>query len=203
VTAPDRSNASAYKVIIWGIALGIAILAGLQAAWALSTGNRHLLKDATDWVYDVVLYGVAAAVFGRGANFERIAALVVAGIMAVAGLHTLYDLWDKVENPRPIEVATVGFSAVSAIMVGLLVVAALLRFRSDPNPLIKATWVTARNDAIATTGFAIVTFATRVAPVRWPEYGLDLIGAGLCFQATFAIVSAAGKDKQRDQPIAR
>jgi hypothetical protein len=30
--------------------VGIALLAGLQAAWALSIGNQQLLKDATDWV---------------------------------------------------------------------------------------------------------------------------------------------------------
>jgi Co/Zn/Cd efflux system component len=202
ITAPStisgaRSTASAYKLTIWVIAAGIALLAGLQAAWALAAGNRQLLKDAADWAYDIVLYGLAAAVFGHGARVERISALVVAGIMAVAGLHTLYDLWDKVENPRPIEVTTLGFSAASAIAVGFAVVGALLRFRSDPNTLIKATWLTARNDAIATTGFAIVTFATRVAPVRWPEYALDVLGAGLCFQATFAIVRAARKDQER------
>ena len=191
------SSAGAYKLTIWLIAVGIALLAGLQAAWAMSIGNQQLLKDATDWVYDVVLYGIAAAAFGHGARIERNSALVVAGIMAVAGLHTLYDLWDKLETPRPIEIMTLGFSAVSAIIVGFAVVGSLLRFRSDLNPLIKATWLTARNDAIATTAFALVTFATRVAPVRWPEYVLDVLGAGLCFQATFAIIRAARRDERK------
>jgi hypothetical protein len=102
---PDQARARAYKRIIWTIALGIAVLAGAQAAWALSIGSRQLLKDASDWIYDVVLYGIAAFTFGRGAAAERGSALVIAAIMAAGGLHTLYDLWDKVVAPRPIEIA--------------------------------------------------------------------------------------------------
>jgi Co/Zn/Cd efflux system component len=193
---PDQARARAYKRIIWTIALGIAVLAGAQAAWALSIGSRQLLKDASDWIYDVVLYGIAAFTFGRGAAAERGSALVIAAIMAAGGLHTLYDLWDKVVAPRPIEIATIGFSAASAIAVGYAVLWALLRFRHDGNPLVQATWLTARNDAVATTLFALVAFATRIAPMRWPEYALDLVGAALSFQATFAIVRARLRDRR-------
>ena len=107
--------------------------------------------------------------------------------MAVAGLHTLYDLWDKIVRPRPIEVWTLGFAAASAIVIAFLVVGALWRFRREQNPVIKATWLSSRNDAISTTGFALLGLAARVAPVRWPEYLFDLLVAGLCFQATWAI----------------
>ena len=197
ITIPSASE-GVYSRLIWTIALGIALLASLQAAWALSIGSRQLFKDATDWTYDVLLYGLAAAVFGCGARIERISALIIAAIMAVAGFHTLYDLWDKVVAPRPVEVTTLGFSATSAILVGWLVLGALLRFRGDPNPLIKATWVTARNDAITTSLFAVVIFVIRMAPVRWPVYALDVVGAALCFQATFAIVRTAQTNQQSE-----
>ena len=63
ITVPSASE-GVYSRLIWTIALGIALLASLQAAWALSIGSRQLFKDATDWTYDVLLYGLAAAVFG-------------------------------------------------------------------------------------------------------------------------------------------
>ena len=90
-------------------------------------------------------------------------------------------------RPRPIEIWTLGFAAASAIVIALLVIAALWRFRREANPVIKATWLSSRNDAISTTGFALVGLAARVAPVRWPEYLFDLFVAGLAFQATWAI----------------
>ncbi|MCY1384957.1 hypothetical protein D9M69_732700 [compost metagenome] len=66
-------------------------------------------------------------------------------------------------------------------------VAALWPFRREQNPVIKATWLSSRNDTISTTGFALVGLAARVAPVRWPEYLFDVVVAGICFQATWAI----------------
>ena len=119
----------AYRLTIWAIALGILIFAALVVAWALAIGNSQLLKDGVDWVYDVALYGIAAVVFGRDARIERLAAVAIGAVMAVAGLHTLYDLWDKIVRPRPIEVWTLGFAAASAIVIAFLVVGALWRFR--------------------------------------------------------------------------
>lgn len=183
----DASVARAYTLTIWGIALGILAQAVATVIWALAIDNVQLFKDGVDWVYDVVLYGIAALVFGRDARAERLAALAIGAVLAVAGLHTLYDLWDKIVRPRPIEIWTLGFAAASAIVIALLVIGALWRFRREDNPVIKATWLSSRNDAISTTGFALLGLAARVAPVRWPEYLFDLFVAGLCFQATWAI----------------
>ncbi|WP_248313201.1 cation transporter [Bosea sp. F3-2] len=196
-TAPNPAVARAYTLTIWGIALGILIQAAVTVVWALAIGNAQLFKDAVDWVYDVALYGIAALVFGRDARAERLAAIAIGAIMAVAGFHSLYDLWDKIVRPRPIEIWTLGFAAASAIIIALLVIAALWRFRREGNPVIKATWLSSRNDAISTTGFALVGLVARVAPVRWPEYLFDLFVAGLAFQATWAIWRSlrAGSDQ--------
>ncbi|MDP3255407.1 MAG: hypothetical protein Q8S58_08805 [Bosea sp. (in: a-proteobacteria)] len=182
-----RAVARAYTLTIWGIALGILVFATGVVAWALAVGNAQLFKDGVDWVYDVALYGIAAIVFGRDARAERLAALAIGAVMAVAGLHTLYDLAAKIITPRPIEVWALGFSAGSAVVIAVLIVAVLWRFRGEANPVIKATWLSSRNDVISTTGFALLGLAARVAPVRWPEYLFDLFVAGLCFQASWAI----------------
>lgn len=199
-THPDVARA--YTLTIWGIALGILIQAAATVVWALAIGNAQLFKDGVDWVYDVALYGIAAIVFGRDARAERLAAVAIGAVMAVAGLHSLYDLWDKIVRPRPIEVWTLGFAAASAIVIALIVIGVLWRFRREDNPVIKATWLSSRNDAISTTGFALVGLAARVAPVRWPEYLFDLIVAGICFQATWAIWRSLrrGADSEAAQP---
>ena len=191
-------TARAYRLTIWAIAAGIFAQAAATVIWALAIGNAQLFKDGVDWVYDVVLYGVAALVFGRDLRAEKLAALAIAAVMTVAGLHTLYDLQDKIANPRPIEFWTLGFSAVSMVLVGFCVVAALFRFRRETNPVIKATWLSARNDSIATAGFAAVGLAARLAPVRWPEYLFDLVVTALCFQAAWAIWRNVRRTAQPD-----
>ena len=179
-----------YKRVMGAIATGILVFAAIQCGWALAIGSRQLLKDGLDWGYDVLLNGIAAFVFGRGVWVERASAFVIAVILAVAGLHTLYDLWDKINTPRPIEITTIAFSAVSATVIAFLVVGALWRFRDNPNPLIQATWLSGRNDAISTTFASMLVMLLRLAPLRWPEYISDLVFAGLSFQATWAILKA-------------
>jgi Co/Zn/Cd efflux system component len=168
----------------------ILVFAAVQCGWALAIGSRQLLKDGLDWGYDVVLNGIAAFVFGRGVWVERASAFVIAVILAVAGLHTLYDLWDKINTPRPSEITTIAFSAVSATVIAYLVLGAQWRFRDNPNPLIQATWLSSRNDAISTTFASVLVMLLRLAPLRWPEYVSDLVFAGLSFQATWAILKA-------------
>jgi Co/Zn/Cd efflux system component len=186
----------AYRRIIWAIALGILIFAALQCAWALSVGNRQLFKDGVDWIYDVILYGIAAVVFGRGARWEEMSALGIAAVLTFAGLHTLYDLADKIMRPRAIDVTALGFSAISAVIIALIVAGLLWRFRGSDNALIQATWLSSRNDMIRTTAFAAVAFMTRSAPLRWPEYALDVFLAALNFHAAWAIWRVTRKEKR-------
>ncbi len=203
VAPVDPKVGRAYRLTIWGIALGILIFAGNVVLWALAIGNNQLFKDGVDWVYDVALYGIAALVFGRDERAEKLAALGIGAVMAVAGLHTLYDLWDKILRPRPIELFTLGFSAASAILIAYLIIGVLWRFRAEPNPVIKATWLSSRNDAISTTGFALLGLAARLLPVRWPEYLFDVFVAFLCFQATWAIWRATRQSQDRTKVEAK
>ncbi len=96
--------------VLWAIPAAILALEIGVVAYALAIDSKQLFKDGIDWSYDVALYGVVAIVFGRGAQAERIAAGFVGVVMLVAGLHTLWDLWDKIVEPRPIEPLVLGFS---------------------------------------------------------------------------------------------
>ncbi len=195
---PDREGRQ-FRVTIWAMVAGIVVFAASVVAWGLATGNRQLTKDGIDWVYDVVIYAVAAIIYGRDDRAERIASAVIAVAIAVAGFHTLYDLWDKIENPRPIVIEALGFTAGTVIIIAYLCALAMYRFRDTQNALITATWLSSRNDAIKVTGFALLIFAVRVAPVRWPEYALDLLGAGLNFQAAWLILRQARSPAPREQ----
>ncbi len=188
----------AFRVIIYAIAGGIFVFATAQVLYALAIGNRQLLKDGIDWIYDVLLYGLAAVVFGHGEKAERASALLIAGIMAFAGFSTIYDLYDKISDPRPIDPFTLGFSALSAIVIAILVAGALLQFRHSHNALIQATWLSSRNDVLKTVFYSALGFGARVWPERWPEYLLDLFAIYLCFQATWQIVAEARRGKDAE-----
>lgn len=202
-TSDHRADDRAYRRRVVLIVATIAGLAAVQTLYALAIGNRFLLKDGIDWIYDVVLWLVALAVFGRGRRAEELAAIGVGLVMLVAGLHTGYDLWDKIATGRRAEAWVAGWSAFAAIGLALFVLALMLRFRAVDNPLITATWLSSRNDAISTTAFAIVGFAARVFPSQLPEILLDLFVIGLSLQAAAAIFLSVRRGWNRqDAPLA-
>lgn len=193
----DDAEAAVYRRRVMAI---IAVIAGLaigQIAYAFTIGNRFLLKDGFDWGYDVILWAVALAVFGRGKRLEEIAALGVALVMLVAAGHTGYDLWDKIATGRRAEAWVAGWSAMTAIGLALFVLTLMLRFRVAENPLIMATWLSSRNDAISTTAFAVVGFAARTSTSQTPEILLDLFVIALSLQAAGAIAVAVKQDRAR------
>lgn len=179
------------------VLLIVSVIAGLaisQSLYALWLGDRFLLKDGLDWGYDVALWIVALAVFGRGQKFEDIAALWVAGVLLVAAGHTGYDLWDKIVTGRRPQPWVAGWSAFTAIGLALFVLALMLRFRGSENPLVKATWLSSRNDTISTTCFAFVGLWARLNPSQWPEIILDCVMIGLGLQAAGAILLTVYRD---------
>lgn len=189
------ADARAYRRAVLII---ITVIGGLcvgQSLYALAIGNRFLLKDGLDWGYDVVLWAVALAIFGRGLRAEQVAALAVAGIMAVAGFHTAYDLWDKIATGRRPEFWVAGWSSFTILGVAILLVALMFRFRASDNPLVAATWLSSRNDSINSVAFAGMSLGARTASTQSYEIALDCLAIVLSFQAVWAILTKLRKDR--------
>lgn len=179
----------AYMRAVTIIVSAILLIAVPQILYAWSIDNRFLIKDGFDWSYDVVLWGVALACFGRGLRAENLAALAIAGVMFVAGCHTAYDLWDKIATGRRPELWVAGWSSFTMVFIALLLLVVMWRFRKSQNALVAATWLSSRNSIIVTLGFAAVNLVARTRESQWPEIGLDLLGIALSFQAVYAILT--------------
>ena len=107
-------------------------------------------------------------------------------------------LWAAIQDPRPDEPLTFGISTVSSVVIAFSVIAALWRFRHDPNPLVQATWLSSRSDAIASLLSAVTAVALKQLPVRWPEHVIDVVLAGICFQAAWAILQTELREQRTE-----
>lgn len=190
VPAPMAQDAAAagYRRTVWVIAAGTLAFALGEALWAHLIGSADLVKDASGFGYDIALNVVAASVFGRGARIESLSALVIGGLLAATGIDGLIDFWTEVQNATVESMEEVVTSNGVATAVSCLTMAALLRFRDAENALIQATWLNAHNDAVAALLTAGLSIVAHLAPVRWPEYALDLIGVIFSFQAAYTVL---------------
>lgn len=185
---PDRERVAYHRAVIIIIS-AILLIAVPQIVYAWSIGNRFLLKDGFDWSYDVVLWGLALACFGRGVRAENLAALAIAAVMFVAGCHTAYDLWDKIATGRRPEFWVAGWSSFTMVFIALLLLTTMLRFRKSGNVLIAATWLSSRNSIIITLCFAAMSLFARTHSSQGFEIALDCLAIFLSFQAVYAILT--------------
>ena len=197
-TPAPEPEARAFNRTVRGVALGVLVVALALVGLALALDDERPLRDGIDWIYDVLLYGFAALAFGRGAIIQKLAALTIAVVLAFASAHTLWRLADKIANPRNVEPTIFGGLALASVVVALLILLALWRFRASENALIQAVWLTARNYAIKAACDVGLGFSAGLSPQRWPEYALDVLVAGLLFQATYKIVDKALHGKRAE-----
>ena len=81
--------------------------------------------------------------------------------------------------------------ALLIIAVAWMIAFLLWPFRAATHPVIEATWLSARNDVIVSTLYAVVMLAARLMPSLWPQMLVDGVSACLCLQAGAKVIRDA------------
>jgi Co/Zn/Cd efflux system component len=108
--------------------------------------------------------------------------MVLAAIILVPGLATLWAAWMKFQAPVVPEALPLTATGLGALAINLSCAFMLARFRSHGGSLTKAAFFSARNDAFANV--AIVA-AGLVTAYLWPSVWPDLL-VGLAIAAVNA-----------------
>lgn len=187
-------DAKRYHATIARIAAAVFLIAFGELAYGVMVESRFLIRDGFDWIYDVLIYVIAALSFGRSAQVERAAAIAMGLVLVAAGVVTVLQMWWAWIEPPQIEPFNVTLSALLIIAVAWLIVFLLWPFRHSQHPVIEATWLSARNDVVISTLYATVMLAARLYPSLWPQMVVDGISACLCLQAGAKVVRDAWRD---------
>ncbi len=178
---------------LWLITFGVLLLCIGEMIYAHAAASSYLLKDGAEWAYDVAYFGLAAISFGRGETTERRAAFALAAILGIGGCQGLYEIWSAITAPATDEIDNLTISAVVTILGSFAEAAVLFRFRRSHDPIVEATWLSARNSALTSALGAGVTFVVRMLPNRWAQIAVDALGVYLAFQAAAVVVKDARK----------
>ncbi len=172
-----------YKRRLMAIAALVLALCLGETLYGLVLDSRFLLRDGLEWGYDVVIYVTAALAFGRGLRAERYAGFALAFVLLGAGFVTIWQIWRAFIDPPEVEAFAITLSGTLIILEAWVLVGMLWRFRGSHHPVIEATWLSARNDAVTSTLYAFAMMAARLEPVTWPQMMVDSLSAFLCLQS--------------------
>jgi len=170
---------------------------GVELAVALAIGSVSLLADSIDFLEDASVNFLIVAALGWSMGRRAQVGMLLAGILLVPGLATLWAAWHKFWVPLPPAPVPLSMAGLGALAVNLSCALMLTRYRHHAGSLTRAAFLSARNDAlanIAIVGAGLLTFAV---PSAWPDL---IVGLGIALMNADAAreVYAAAIAESRD-----
>jgi len=169
---------------------------GIEFAVARTIGSVSLFADSIDFLEDASVNFLILVALGWSAPRRARMGMVLAGLLLVPGLATLWTAWQKFSLPVPPAPVPLSLAGAGAFVVNLSCALLLTRYRQHAGSLTRAAFLSARNDVLANVAIVGAGLVTAYVPSAWPDLivglGIALINAGAARE-----VYAAAREEHR------
>jgi Co/Zn/Cd efflux system component len=150
---------------------------GVEFAVALAIASVSLFADSIDFLEDAAVNLLIGAALGWTARRRARVGMLLAAILLMPGIATLWTAWAKLSLPLVPSPVPLSLAGLGALAVNLTCAFILVRFRHHSGSLTRAAFLSARNDALA--NIAIIA-AGAITGFLWRSVWPDLIvGLGI------------------------
>lgn len=164
---------------------------GIECAVALHIGSVSLLADSVDFLEDASVNFLILLALAWSAARRRQVGTVLAGIILIPGLATLWMAWQKVSLPYAPSALPMSITGLGALAVNLTCAFMLARFHKHHGSLSRAAFLSARNDVLANVAIIACAGLTFAYPSSWPDLIVGLGIAILNLSAAREVLKAA------------
>ncbi len=164
---------------------------GIEFAVATAIGSVSLFADSVDFLEDASVNLLIFVGLGWSALNRSRLGIVLAGILLVPGLATVWVAVTKFMTPivpAPVPLTVTGLGALA---VNLSCAFLLARFRDHQGSLTRAAFLSARNDAIANVAIVGAGVMTALTVSPWPDLVVGIAIAILNIDAAREVYAAA------------
>jgi Co/Zn/Cd efflux system component len=170
---------------------------GVEAAVALSIGSVSLFADSVDFLEDASVNFLIAIALSWSATRRARLGMVLAGILLIPSLATLWMAWEKFTLPLPPAPVPLSLAGLGALVINLTCALMLARFRAQGGSLTRAAFLSARNDVLANIAIITSGLITAYTLSGWPDLIVGLGIAAMNADAAREVWSAA-REEHRD-----
>lgn len=170
---PDISNPSLRRVVITVAVLNLAYF-GIEFAVALRIGSVSLFADSIDFLEDASVNLLILMALAWSVRQRARVGMLLAGILLVPALATIWALWHKFQFPVPPEPIPLTLTGAGALVVNLSCALMLARFRAHAGSLTRAAFLSARNDAVANIAIIVAGGVTALTQSVWPDVAVGI-----------------------------
>jgi Co/Zn/Cd efflux system component len=170
---------------------------GIEFAVALAIGSVSLFADSIDFLEDASINLLILIALGWGARRRAQVGMLLAGILLVPGLATLWTAWQKFVAPVAPAPLPLSLAGGGALAVNLACAFMLAAYRHHGGSLTRAAFLSARNDALANVAIVAAGIVTAYWWMSaWPDLIVGLGIAALNADAAREVWQAARAEHQ-------
>ena len=174
---------------------------GVEFSVARAIGSVSLFADSIDFLEDASVNLLVLLALGWSLRWRVRTAMVLAVLIVVPGITTLWTAWQKILEPIAPSPIPLSLAGAGAFVVNLICAILLSRQQHHGGSLTKAAFLSARNDVLANVAIVaaglVTAFAWRTA---WPDVLVGLGIAALNFGAAKEVYEAAREEQREAQP---
>jgi Co/Zn/Cd efflux system component len=167
---------------------------GVEFSVALLIGSVSLFADSIDFLEDASISALILLALAWSPPRRAVVSKVLAGIILIPGLATVWMAWQKFAAPMPPAPLPLSLTGAGALLVNFVCALILVRVRHHGGSLGLAAFLSARNDVFANAAIILAGLVTGYTFSVWPDLlvglGIAVINAG----AAREVYRAAGKE---------
>jgi Co/Zn/Cd efflux system component len=172
---------------------------GVEFGVAIAIGSVSLFADSVDFLEDASINLLIAVGLGWSAQNRARLGMVLAGVILVPVVATLWTAWQKFSVPVPPQPVPLTLTGAGAFLVNFASAFLLARFRHHGGSLTRAAFLSARNDVLANVAIVAAGLATAATLSVWPDLIVGLGIAALNADAARQVVAAARQERKGAQ----
>jgi len=167
---------------------------GVEFSVALVIGSVSLFADSIDFLEDAAINVLILLAMGWSASSRSTVGKLLAGVILIPGLATLWMAWEKFALPVPPAPLPLSITGAGALLVNFLCAMLLVRVRHHGGSLGLAAFLSARNDVLANAAIILAGLVTNATQSIWPDLLVGLGIAAMNADAAGDVYRAAGRE---------
>ena len=155
---------------------------GVEFSVALLIGSVSLFADSIDFLEDASINAMILLALAWSASRRAVVSKILAGIILIPGLATVWMAWQKFAVPMPPAPLLLSLAGAGALLVNFMCAMILARVHQHGGSLGLAAFLSARNDVLGNVAIIVVGFVTGYTLSIWPDLfvglGIAILNAG-------------------------
>jgi Co/Zn/Cd efflux system component len=190
-------NHAVGRTVLLVAALNLAYF-GVEFTAALRIGSVSLLADSIDFLEDTAINILIFFALGWSARRRATVGMGLAILMMAPAAALLWTLFQKLSGAVPPDPFTLTVVGAGALAVNFACASLLVRHRNQQSNLIRAAYLSARNDVLANIAIIAAGLLTYATHSIWPDIVVGLGIAALNLDAAHEVWEAARNERKVD-----